>query len=279
MIFEWNKTVFLLTGSLVMLLLHSALLASEIRRFDLTENFDVDPVIRKRAVRFVTENFSEVDNEYTRNHLKAGLFAYNDNGNRWEFFEDQNLYVSGWKCDHINKWTHAYTIGKVYDPQSYKTKSIFATHKDYKDLSLKTKAKVQEDFMMRNIQILDEFPYASYAHTEQAHLSFLQNSKEKEYLYNYSNFLMLYYSTKEMCANCTGTFSSLLEEDMLTGLVYRFNGSREILEKSPMKSEDSFNMFFIGLNDKYNLSSSIDTSAKNHMYHTTVNKCGDSFWS
>lgn len=247
---------------------YSCVLASNIKRLDLSEDFQFDKTI-SRHMESLKQSWSGQVESLSKNHLKVGLYAYHRKEGAWDFFEDPNLYVSGWKCTH--KGQNSYTLGKVYDSN------------DYDDLDKKAKTKIQKDFKARNISISmeNDFPYQTYAHSEQAHISWLQNSSFNDALYdkklkksNYSNFLMLYVSTNEMCNGCSGALSSLLDEDMLSGLVYRFSGLPERIKKVKIAmKEDTFNIFYIALHPKHKIVKSVDLSEGNSIYHTISEKC------
>jgi hypothetical protein len=252
-------------------------IASASSRVDLTDNFDLDINIRNHMTQLRATWDPIINTKDSKNYLKVGLYAYDQDTEILDYYEDPNLYVSGWKCKH--KQNTAYTLGKVYQSE------------DYGSIKKNDKKLLIKDFNQRGIVISSdkEFPYQTYAHSEQTHISYLQRRKENNEIndeiydskndsYNYNNFLMFYYSKNEMCISCNGAMSRILEEDNFGDLVSYYQGNKVTLNKRnkkgfvPIKidtnNENTFNIFYLALNRQYDVSDKIDFSSGSNIYHT-----------
>lgn len=125
-----------------------------------------------------TEWLNDVDSMYykedTRNYLRVGLYAYNVQDQQWEFFMDNNIYVSGWKKQDNggNTGSNLYYLGNAYG------KDI-----GYLSLDQNIKKKIRQNFLNRGLfysETIKDFPYQLYAHSEQALISHLEIELEKE---------------------------------------------------------------------------------------------------
>ena len=152
------------------------------------------------------------------NKLKVGLYAYEESSKSWDFYSDENRYVSGWSKDKYLQ-SNDRTISSYYGSVKAEEVSSGGT------------PKLSEDFENRGINLNKDkkFNHQSYSHSEQAWISNLQHQADREALKKYDRFLLLLVSTNEVCDNCKIAIEYLLGKDGFGELIYRFQNSEKLV--------------------------------------------------
>lgn len=189
---------------------------------------------QKRAV-WLEEVNTNIYKEKRRNYLRVGVYAYSFLYRKWDFFEDHNIYVSGWIKD-TNTQNNLYYVGDAYGGG------------EYSGLQKNTQTKIKESFIKRGLHCNADtiFPFASYAHGEQGLISCLEekskvektgltvilnkitdtdndvitysfdrvvNKKADVHEKQYTHYLMLLVQTNPPCQNCEMVLSKKVRDN------------------------------------------------------------------